>query len=409
VIGTFGAAALAGITAAVSVFVTILIPIFAFYAGTRIMGAQAIGAGDLPRFGRIVRASAVVPFAVALVAIVLALLFARPLIAAMLGHAAISSVAGGYLVLRCFALLPIVVSEVAISAFSAAGDTRLALRVLIVINLIHIPLVIVLALGLLTHHPLGLIGAGISTLTSEVVGALYCVAQMRRRRDLHIFAERSIDLRLARAAAVLGWPEFVFLILMVVPEPLTVVLLAPLGVTTVAAFRALTIVSDFTWAIPGSLGQAAQIVVGQRLGARDVAGAQAFAGDSIRYATIVCAVVAAIVAVLARPLAQLFTLSATLAAIAAAPLAAHMISLPLKGLSMTAIAPIRAAGDTRFSLWMGIVTGALSMAGLWLLISVLGFGLWAIPLAWGLAWAVRSALTLARFRSGTWRHRELAA
>jgi len=86
-----------------------------------------------------------------------------------------------------------------------------------------------------------------------------------------------------------------------------------------------------------------------------------------------------------------------------------MISLPLKGLSMTAIAPIRAAGDTRFSLWMGIVTGALSMAGLWLLISVLGFGLWAIPLAWGLAWAVRSALTWARFRAGAWRYRELAA
>ncbi len=180
-----------------------------------------------------------------------------------------------------------------------------------------------LALGPLTHHPLGLIGAGISTLTSEIVGAAYCIARMRRRRDLHIFAERTIDLKLARAAAVLGWPEFVFLILMVVPEPLTVVLLAPLGVTTVAAFRALTIVSDFTWAIPGSLGQAAQIVVGQRLGARDVAGAQAFAGDAIRYATIVCAVVAAIVAALARPLAQLFTLSATLAAIAAGPLATH--------------------------------------------------------------------------------------
>src|ERR1700722_5163900 len=73
VIGSFGAAALAAITAATSVFLCLVIPLYAFTAGPRIMGAQAIGALDLPRFGRIVRASAIAPLIVALAALIAAI------------------------------------------------------------------------------------------------------------------------------------------------------------------------------------------------------------------------------------------------------------------------------------------------------------------------------------------------
>lgn len=408
VIGSFGPAALAGITAASGAFITVVIPLFAFNAGTRIMGAQAVGAGDMQRFGRIVRASAVVPFAIALAGAASSLPAARPLMHVMLGGIPTADAASAYLILRCVSMIPIVISGVAIAAFAAAGDTRLALRVLLVINLVHIPLLVVLALGLGTHHPLRLTGAGISSLSSEIVGALYCVWQVRRRPELCIAAERTIDFGVARAAAALGWPEFVFLVLMVVPEPVTIALLAPLGVMTVAAFRALSIVSDVTWAIPGSLGEAAQIVVGQRLGAADIAGARRFSSGAIRYAFVVCFGVSVAVALLARPLAQLFTLSAALAALAAGPLALHMLTLPLKGLAMTMLAPIRASGDTRFSMWMGLLSGFISLGGIYLGIVVLHVGLWAVPFAWIVAWAVRATATLLRLRGGGWEARKLA-
>ena len=50
----------------------------------------------------------------------------------------------------------------------------------------------------------------------------------------------------------------------------------------VAAFRALMIVSDLTWALPGALGDASEIVLGQRIGARDYAGAKAFQREATR-------------------------------------------------------------------------------------------------------------------------------
>ena len=409
VIGTFGTAALAGITAAVSVFVTVMIPVFAFYSGARIMGSQAVGAGDMVRFGRIMRGSSLVPLGIAAAAALLSIPISRPLMHAMLSGAAIAPAAASYLVVRCASLIPIGVSEIAITAFSAAGDTAIALRLLVVINLVHIPLLLVLALGLGTHHPLGLVGAGISSLISEVVGAAYCITQLLRRPELHVFAGRDFDLKIARANLALGWPEFVFLVLVIVPEPLTVALLAPLGVTAVAAFRALGIVSDLSWALPGSLGQAAQIVVGQRIGAGDVPGARAFARDAIRYSTIACVVVGAVTAVLARPISQLFTQSAMLAAIAAGPLAAHMATLPLKGFSMAALAPIRAAGDTRFTMWMGLISGGLSIALLWFGIATWHLALWAVPLAWIVAWSARSLVTWLRYETGDWTTRRLGA
>jgi putative MATE family efflux protein len=408
VIGFFGPAALAGITAASGVFVSVVIPLFAFNAGTRIMGAQAVGVGDMQRFGRIVRASAVVPFAIAVTGAAVSLPAARPLMDVMLGGIPSADAAAAYLVLRCASMIPIVVSGVAIAAFAAAGDTRLALRVLVAINLIHIPLLLVLALGLGTHHPLRLTGAGISSLTSEIVGALYCVWQVRRRPELCIAAERTIDFGVARTAAALGWPEFVFLVLMVVPEPVTIALLAPLGVMTVAAFRALSIVSDLSWAMPGSLGEAAEIVVGQRLGALDLAGARRFARGAIRYAVVLCFSVGVAVALLARPLAQLLTLSAVLASLAAGPLALHMLTLPLKGLAMTTLAPIRASGDTRFSMWMGLLSGGISLGGIYFGIVVLHAGLWAVPFAWIVAWTARATATLLRLRGGDWETRRLA-
>jgi Na+-driven multidrug efflux pump len=64
-IGTLGTGALAAITGAVSVFMVFWIGLFAFGTGLRIVGAQAIGAGNGERFGAIVRSATVVPVAIA--------------------------------------------------------------------------------------------------------------------------------------------------------------------------------------------------------------------------------------------------------------------------------------------------------------------------------------------------------
>ncbi len=408
-IGALGTASLAGITGASGIFMVLGIGLFAFASGLRIVGAQAIGARQSERYGAIVRAATVVPLGIALLAALGSLVAARPLLHAILPPDAALDAAARYLMLRSFCLLPMVCSGMLITAFAAAGDTRLTLRVLLVINAVHLPLVFVLALGFLTHHPFGLTGAGLSSLAAELIGLAYAVRETLRRPELGVFASWRIDAALVRRTASLSWPEFVFLTLVIVPEPVTVALLAPAGSAAVAAFRAISVVSDATWAIPGSLGEAAEVVIGQRIGAGDYAGGKAFGREATRIAVLVGLGIGLLVAVAAWPLAALVTLSPALASLVALPLALHVATtLPLKCYAMTVLAPIRAAGDTRFVMVMGIATSLVALAGLVLAIRVLHLGLWGFPLAWIVSWLVRGGITALRMHSGDWERRGLA-
>lgn len=409
-IGVLGTAALAGITGAVGVFMVLGIGLFAFGSGVRIAGAQAIGAGQSARFGAIVRAATVAPLAIGLGVALASLFAARPLLHAILPAGAPLDASAHYLMLRCACLIPMVCSGMLAVAFATAGDSKPTLWLLIVINAVHVPLVFVLALGFGTHHAFGLTGAGVSSFVAELVGLAYMVWQTTQRPQLGIFASRTIDRALVRLTASISWPEFVFLTLQIVPEPITVALLAPFGTEAVAAYRALSLVSDATWALPGALGDASEVVLGQRIGARDYAGAKTFQREATRLSVLVCLVVGALVAGLAWPLAAICTLSPALATLAAWPLAVHVgVTLPLKGYAMTALAPIRGAGDTRFVMVMGIVTTVVAVAGIYAGIRLLHFGLWSVPFGWTAAWLVRSAITTLRLNGGDWQRRKLTA
>ena len=404
-----GTAALAAITGATAIFMVLGIGLFAFGTGLRIVGAQAIGGGRSERFGTIVRSAAVVPLGIALAAAVAAIPGARPMLHAILPAGAPLDAAANYLTLRAFCLIPMACSGMLIIAFATAGDARLALRTLVVINLVHVPLVFVLALGAGTHHAFGLTGAGISSLVAETVGLVYTVSEAARRPELRIFASWRVDPALVRATTSLSWPEFVFLTLQIAPEPVTIALLAPFGTDAVASFRALSLVSDVTWSLPGSLGDAAEIVVGQRIGARDYRGAKAFQRDALRIALVTCAGVGVFVALFSWPLAAVCTLNPALASVAALPLAAHVgVTLPLKGWAMTVLAPIRASGDTRFVMLMGIGMTAIAVAGIALGVTVLHLGLWAVPFGWIAGWIFRGTVTTLRLRTGDWERRRLA-
>jgi len=405
VVGVLGTAALAGISAATSIFIIIAIGLWAFPSAGRIMEAQALGNGDVSAFGRIVRSSMLAPLVIAVVVAIASVFVAEPTMRLMLGSIPIGGAAAHYLILRCISLIPIAISAQAIAAFGAAGNARLAPRTLFIINVVHIPMLIVLALGVGTHVRLGLFGAGLSSLLSECVGAIYCIIVTMRRPQYRILEELDIDFRLVRSTTLLALPEFVMLVLLLVPDALTVAFLAPLGAVAVAAFRAFTIVTDVTWAVPGAFGDSMQIIIGQRLGAGDTQGAQDFLTQATRLAVLVGAVVGVVFILLSWPLTALVTLSPALANLAALPLALHLTTLPIKSYAIALLAPIRAAGDTRFSMWTGIVGAFVAVTLVALLTHELG--LYAIGIAWIASWSVRSLITWLRLRRGDWTTRAL--
>jgi MATE family multidrug resistance protein len=382
VIGHFGANALAAITGANTIFVTTALATHGMVQGAGILGAQAIGAGDERGFGRVTRSALAIPLLLTFIAIALACWQAHTIVRLMVGPLPTEAAGANYLILRIISLIPITFAALAYTVFSAAGDTRFAFKLLLIINAVHIPLLLVLALGVGTGHPLGIEGAGISSLCSELVGAGYAISRAARRPQYAFFARPIVDWRLSLRVAWLGLPEAVYLTLVVGPDIAIVTILAPLGAETVAAFRALAIVSDLTWSIPGSLGTAAQTVLGQRFGARDSAGARAFDRRAIGYGV--------------RP------------SIAAAPIALHMLTLPQKGYAMLGIARIRAVGDTRFSMIVGVIASFVAIPGVYLGVTRLHLGLFAVPCAWIVAWLFWCLATALRLRRFDWEATHLA-
>lgn len=389
-IGTLGTVALAGATAANAVFLILSYVIFGFMTGTSIIAAQRVGANDTPGFAQTVRCGAIVPLLIGVVYVIASVPMGLPLIHAMIGHLASADSSAGYLILRCASIIPIAISGTLIVGLGAAGNRQFGVLVLIVINLVHIPLLLMLGLGWWTHHPLGIEGAGLSSLISESIAAVYAIIYVARRPIYAVFTEWTFPWKLARDSALLGLPEAIFLLGLMLPDVIVISMLSRFGPTIIAAFRALSVVSDLTFVVPSPLQAATETIVGQRLGARDIAGAKWFLARAQRLGFLISLGAAVVVAACAWPLAFAFTLNATVASIAALPLALHMVTLPIKGWALVSLAPIRAAGDTRFSMTVGIVCSVLVIPVAWFGIERLSLGLYSVPIGWIVAWTVRA-------------------
>ncbi len=401
-IGSLGAVALAGATAASAILTAVLFAIFGLLTGTSIIAAQRIGARDIDGFASTVRAGAIVPFAVGVVAFAIGIYASGPAVHALVGNLSSADASSRYLTLRLASALPIVISGTLIVGLGAAGNRIVGVLVLVAINLVHIPLLLMLGLGWWTHHPLGIAGAGLSSLLSETFGAICAVAYVSFKPAYRVFSSWKISWSTARECTLLGLPEAVFLTGVMLPDIVIVGMLAPLGAMVVAAFRALNVVSDLTFVVPSPLQSAAQTIIGQRLGARDIEGARWFLGRAQRIATFIGLGAGALAAALAWPLAYVFTLNRTVAGMAALPLALHMVTLPIKGWAMVSLAPIRASGDTRFSMIVGLICSALVIPFAWLGIEKLHIGLYSVPLGWVAAWSARAVLTQWKLREGAW-------
>ncbi|MBV9233748.1 MAG: MATE family efflux transporter [Candidatus Eremiobacteraeota bacterium] len=404
-IGSLGAVALAGATAANTIFLAISFGALGFMSGTSIVAAQRIGARDIEGFARTVRAGFVGPLIVGLVSFGVSLIAADAVVRALVGALPSAHASALYLTLRCASIVPVVVSSTLITGLAAAGNRQLGVWVLLVVNAVHLPLLAVLALGWGTHHPFGIAGAGVSSLLSETIAAIYAIVYVARRQQYRIFSDLSVSWSLAWRCVRFGSPEAVFLLGVMAPDIFIVAMLAPLGAMAVAAFRALNVVSDLTFVVPSPLQNATQIIIGQRLGAGDVAGARWFFHRATRLSFALTTLTGIATAALAWPLAYLFTLNAAVATLAALPLAVHMITLPLKGWAMLSLAPIRASGDTRFSMVLGVVCSALVIPLTYLGIEHLHLGLYSVGLGWIAAWAVRAAVTQWKLRDGAWMRR----
>lgn len=281
------------------------------------------------------------------------------------------------------------VATAARSWVSAQGLTRMAMVATLIANVANIAFDLLLVFGLRLGAP----GSAMGTVAGTALGAGYAVAKASSvRRTL---SQRDPgDAVLLRPLWGIAWPDMVFGAAAYGTDLLIMVTVTSLGADELAGFRVLGTTVAVLFIVAFTCANAITILAGQQFGA----GAPAQARGYLRAGA---AVMSAAVAVVAVPLlfapaawARLFTADPAVLHALAQPLRLFWVIVPAMVASLSLAGFVRAAGDTRSMMYIGILAQAgVALPTAWFLGVRAGWGLQGIVAGMACGWCLRLGLT----------------
>jgi len=288
-----------------------------------------------------------------------------------------------------------------------AGDTRTPLYVNGALNVIHIFLNWVLIFGNLGCPALGVVGAGLSTSLSRALGAVaLMILVMTGRAGLRVGSREmaGLDTALIWRVLRLGIPAAAERAFTSAGQLVYARQVASLGTVAYAAHSLCLNAESFSY-MPGmGFATAATALVGQNLGAGRPGDAERSAYVALWFALATMGGMAVLFFTIPGYFLRIYTTDPRVIALGVPLLRIVAFTQFPEAVGFVLPGALRGAGDT--TVVMGI-----TVVGMWLVrlcltfLLVFGLGL-GLPGAWMAMladWLVRSALFLARFRSGAWK------
>ena len=202
IVGNFvGTQALAAV-GATSSFVQLLVGLFVgLCSGAGVIIAQSFGAGDYDEVNRQMHTALALAIAGGAALTVIGLLISRPVLRLMQTPDEIVGMASEYLQIYFLGMIPQMIYNMGTNILRAVGDSKRPLYFLIVASIVNIVLDIVLVAVI----PLGVAGAAIATVASQVVSAVLTVRCIHGSQGMpwhlqlqNIRIERSVLLAICR-------------------------------------------------------------------------------------------------------------------------------------------------------------------------------------------------------------------
>lgn len=402
------AVALAAVGYATQFFWLIQSALFAVGLACVALMARAIGARDPARSRQALAASMQVSVVVTVVFTSIILAAPRPLLGFLGAAPEVIDSGLEYLQLVIGSSVLLAVTLTFDSALRANRDTRTPMLVSLVVAGVKLALNAVLIFGALGFPRLGLAGAGLATAISQGVGLLLYLLVLRRipAGSPVSFRWRSMLRRspligqLVRVSAP-GIAERVILNLGLLSY--FWVLSRYYGTLAVAAYTVGVPLLSFSWIPGGGYAQSCATLVGQRLGARDRAGARTVGVQTAWLAIGTAVPLGLLFGALRTWLAELFTDDAAVVAAIGPFMLALAIGQPFLQLHFALGGAHRGAGDT----WTPLVAATI---GNWLIrvpVAVVAAAVFDAEVVW--VWYAlvldhlsRALLLWWSFRRGRW-------
>lgn len=402
ILGWYSTQALAAISLVLPIYVFAMALIVPWGTAIQILTARWKGAEDHQRINRMLDVGVGFCAAIGIGATLVLLALAGWIVRLVAGgEPPVDSVAALRILVLCLPFAAVTACYRGV--FSGLGETGIAMRVALLVNVTNIPVTFLLVFGL----DLGVLGSATGTVLANLLGMVYIIWFGRRRlsgeytfwRRANLARPKEIVAPLTR----IGWPDATMAVFAYGADIVLVTIVAYLGETSLAGYRMMVATVTALWVVVFSASSGISILAGQRLGAGDLAGVAAFrrSGGTLMFTMAVIAVLPPLLA----PHWYFGLFTADSAVIAEAVSAVYVLAAiaPAMAVGMTMAGVLRAAGDTK-SVMYAALTGQLgfTLPVAWVCAVHLDMGLLGVYLGLLAGQLARAAVTWLRFRTGAW-------
>ncbi len=306
-------------------------------------------------------------------------------------------IVGGFLFVQMIAMTFSVVIR-------SHGKTRSTMVFSVLMNLINVALNYVLIYGKLGLPELGVAGAAIATVISK------CIMCLMAGIYLFGFVVRGMSLRpqwgrmgrSIRSITALGAPAAGEQISYTLSKIVVMAMVNGLGAVAANTYSYVNIVVSYVYLFSMAIGQGTSIMVGWAVGKRQLDGARKICGFSTNCSFFISLGVLGVLCLVRRPMMDIFTNDPEIITLGASVILADVVLEVGRSRNLVLVNALRAAGDVRFPLYIGLFSmWFFSVAASWLMVK-LGWGLVGIWIGLGLDECFRAVGMQIRWHKGTW-------
>ncbi len=410
-IGKIGTEAIAGV-GITNLIMNIYIAFFlALGVGATTIVSRNIGSNNIENANNAVKQSIIMALGIGVVFGIINLIFSKNILLFLGAEEKVLQYALPYFISVAVPSVFLCLMMILSSSLRGAGDTKTPMKIAIVSNIINIVLDYILIFGIFNFNGLGILGAGIATTISRIVGVILLLIKINSNETkihIDVFGKWSIDKDILKSITKIGLPAGVEKLIMRFGQLVYGGLIIKLGTKAYAAHNIAGTIESFSY-LPGmGFGVAAATLVGQSLGAKKADEAQKYGLMSYFLSTGFMVIVAAAFYIFAPFLAGLFSEDLEVIALVVKVLRIIALFQPFLCITLVITSALQGAGDTKFPMYSTFIgIWGVRVLGTYILGIKLNLGLVGVWLSYALDVTVRGIILMIRFMKGKWKEIEI--
>lgn len=407
-VGKLGPEAIAAVGAANLIMNIYLAFFLAIGVGATAIVARNVGAGNLEAANKAVKHAVVIALALGLLCGLASFVFGERLLLMLGTEARVMEYAVPYFLAVAVPTVFLSLMLVLASALRGAGDTKTPLKVALIANVVNAILDYVLIFGFFIIPGLGIVGAGLATTASRIVGVIILFLVMKRGKGKIIIDFHSrwqLNKTMLSSICNISLPAAYERLIMRAGQLVYGGIIIQVGTVAYASHIVAGTIETLSY-LPGmGFGVAAATLVGQKLGAGRPGEARRIGLAANWLATMFMVFLGLFFFIFAPFLAGIFTQDTEVKDLTANVLRIIALFQPFLCMTLVITSALQGAGDTRYPMYTTFIgIWGIRVLGGYFLGIVMGLGLIGIWLAYALDVTVRGLLLTARFNRGEWKH-----